>query len=408
MATATAQRERVEAPQQQPAQQAQSRGEVVSITNTRLPYDARFEERFGIDKTQWRVLTEATFPAAKTVEAVLMALSYCAARKLDVFKKPVHIVPMWSSQKNAMVETVWPGIAELRTTAFRTNSYAGCDAAEFGPTKKQTFKGKVKVKGDWKDVEATVEFPEWCRITVHRELHGRVCKFVGPKVKWLESYATQGNSDVPNEMWQSRPEGQLEKCAEAAALRKAFPEELGNDLTAEEMEGRLHDAGAAAKDVTPREEPPAPPPPPGAPAAAAEAPAAPAPAVETPAVEPEIIPPSQQTAAPAADDDGPPDFAPRDDVAVDDDIPSRLDRRKQAAAAKPAEKPVSDTPPDWSKSLQAFLEWADAVLTKVVDPDFLERTFNEKINPHTKGMFPPDEDELLGIYTKHERRLGIG
>src|SRR6185369_500402 len=39
-------------------------------------------------------------------------------------------------------------------------------------------------------------------------------------------------------MWQERPEGQLEKCAEAAALRRAFPEEIGNELTAEEMTGK--------------------------------------------------------------------------------------------------------------------------------------------------------------------------
>jgi hypothetical protein len=78
---------------------------------------------------------------------------------------------------------------------------------------------------------------------VHRATGDRVCKFVGPKVKWLEAYATIGRSDLPNEMWQSRPEGQIEKCAEAAALRKAFPEELGNELTAEEMAGRAIDAG---------------------------------------------------------------------------------------------------------------------------------------------------------------------
>ena len=40
-------------------------------------------------------------------------------------------------------------------------------------------------------------------------------------------------------MWQQRPYGQLGKCAEAAALRKAFPEEIGNDYTAEEMEGKV-------------------------------------------------------------------------------------------------------------------------------------------------------------------------
>jgi hypothetical protein len=61
-------------------------------------------------------------------------------------------------------------------------------------------------------------------------------------------------------MWQSRPEGQLEKCAEAAALRKAFPEEIGNDLTAEEMAGRSlsDDRVSAERVVNNGDGPPAP------------------------------------------------------------------------------------------------------------------------------------------------------
>jgi hypothetical protein len=161
----------------------------------------------------------------------------------------------------------------------------------------------------------------------------------------------------------------------------------------------MHDErrGRNATEVIVREDPPAPPPPPALPAAtpaeAATAPPAPPPA------EGEIIPPADPEPAPEAKPEAPP--APPEG----DGIPPLLDRRKQQAAAV---KPVSDTPPDWSKSLQAFLEWSDVVLGKVADPDFLERTFNEKVNPHTKGMFPPDEEELLALYTKHERRLGIG
>ena len=37
-------------------------------------------------------------------------------------------------------------------------------------------------------------------------------------------------------MWTKRPRGQLAKCAEAGALRKAFPDELGGVMTAEKMQ----------------------------------------------------------------------------------------------------------------------------------------------------------------------------
>lgn len=231
---------------------------VATFQPPRLPYHPGINDRFGIDASGWKALVEAVYPLAKSPDSVAMALSYCKARKLDPFKKPVHIVPMWDSKKKAYVETIWPGISEVRTTAFRTGQYAGCDEAEFGPTVTRTFTGKVKRGDGWEEQTVEVEFPEWCRMTVHRVLGDRVCKFVGPKVKWIESYATIGNTDLPNDMWQSRPEGQIEKCAEAAALRKAFPEELGNQLTAEEMEGRRVEGDIGhAEAAAPKRQPPA-------------------------------------------------------------------------------------------------------------------------------------------------------
>lgn len=207
----------------------------------RLPWDATIEQRFGdlnVSESTWKVLVETVWPSALTTETVVMALAYCKARKLDPFKKPVHIVPVWDSKKGGMVETVWPSIAEMRTTAFRTGQYAGCDETVFGPIISKTFKGKLKRDNKWEDAEETVEFPEWAQITIYRLLDGVARKFVGPKVYWLESYGQQAPSELPNRMWKRRASGQVEKCAEAGALRKAFPEELGNEYAAEEMEGQ--------------------------------------------------------------------------------------------------------------------------------------------------------------------------
>lgn len=211
--------------------------ELVKFQEPRLPYHPVIEERFNVSRTQWKALVEAVYPAAKTPDAVVMALAYCQARNLDPFKRPVHIVPVWDSNKGAMVETVWPGISELRTTAMRTKQYAGCDEVEFGPMCDEHFEwtDKQKVKR-----EADVAYPDWARMTIYRVMSGSGVRvaIVGPKVYWKETYATQGKSDAPNEMWRKRPRGQLEKCAEAAALRRAFPEELGDEASAEEMEGR--------------------------------------------------------------------------------------------------------------------------------------------------------------------------
>ena len=225
---------------------AMSKGQLVALKPPRLPYHAAVQERFGIDRAGWKALVEAIYPNAETADAIVMALSYCRARNLDPFKRPVHIVPMWSSAAGKMIETVWPGISELRTTAFRTGQYAGLSEPEFGPPIERTFQGRAgrgKSKGQERSI--TLRFPEWCRVTITRELNGKERRFVGPKVYWLEAYAKWADTDVPNEMWANRPVGQLEKCAEAGALRRAFPDEIGNELTAEEMEGQRATDGAA-------------------------------------------------------------------------------------------------------------------------------------------------------------------
>lgn len=203
-----------------------------AIRPPRLPFHPAIEERFGVGKAEWKALVEAVFPLATSVDSVILALSYCKARKLDPFKRNIHIVPIWNKQLNKMVDTVWPGIGELRTTAFRTGQYAGRGETVYGPdiTKKV---GNVEVT-----------FPEWAQVTVQRLVEGKLVNFAGPRVYWLETYAHAGRNDVsPNSMWARRTRGQIDKCAEAAALRSAFPEEIGNEYTNDEVgQGQFSDA----------------------------------------------------------------------------------------------------------------------------------------------------------------------
>jgi len=235
---------------------------IAQIQPSRLQIAPAIAKEFDIQPADWRVLVEQIFPTAKSVEAVMMALAYCRKRNLDIFKKPVHIVPMWSSAKRAMVETVWPGIAEIRTTATRTKQYAGIDAVEFGPMVERTFSGRIRQGDGWEEVTKTVRFPEWASVVVYRLVAGQKCAYHA-KVFWEETYATTGKSDLPNDMWAKRSRGQLDKCVEAAALRKAFPEELGNVYAAEEMEGRSLDTGDVIEHVaTKPHTPPKPPVPP--------------------------------------------------------------------------------------------------------------------------------------------------
>lgn len=195
----------------------------------RLPMPANIT-----DAGKWRVLCESIFPSARTPEAIAMALDYCKARNLDIMKKPVHIVPMWSASLGREVETVWPSITEVQTTASRTKAWAGMDEPVWGKEISKTFKG-VK-KGNVGETVIEMTIPEYCAVTVYRMIDGQKCAFTEP-VYWLEAYGRYGKTELPNDGWAKRPRGMIIKVAKAFSLRAAFPEEGFH--VAEEMEGRV-------------------------------------------------------------------------------------------------------------------------------------------------------------------------
>ena len=176
---------------------------------------------------QIRVLQTSLYPGASDA-SVRMVLSYCKAAHLDPMQKPVHIVPMWDGKAKQMRDVVMPGVNLYRTQAMRSGECAGVSEPEFGPDVDASVGGQ------------SIIFPAWCRVTVRRRLPtGEIAEFTANE-RWMENYAVKGGpekSQAPNAMWTKRPYGQLAKCAEAQALRKAFPE-LAAAPTAEEMEGK--------------------------------------------------------------------------------------------------------------------------------------------------------------------------
>ena len=183
------------------------------------------------------VLRSSLYPGAADA-SIRMVLGYCKAAGLDPMQKPVHIVPMWDSKAGQLRDVVMPGVTLYRTQASRSGSLAGVSEPEFGPMATENIGG------------LTITYPEWCKVTVRRQLaSGHVADFTATEY-WLENYAIKGGKEksiAPNAMWTKRPRGQLAKCAEAQALRKAFPE-LGAAPTAEEMEGKqLHPEDAPAE-----------------------------------------------------------------------------------------------------------------------------------------------------------------
>lgn len=111
--------------------------------------------------------------------------------------------------------TIQTGIDGYRLIAARTGVHAGTSDAEFGSSNKQ---GQ----------------PEWARVTVRKLLPGGHIAEFPATARW-EEYVQTDKSGNPTGMWEKMPFNQLAKCAEALALRKAFPAELSGIYTAEEM-----------------------------------------------------------------------------------------------------------------------------------------------------------------------------
>lgn len=173
------------------------------------------------------VLQNSLYPGA-ALPSIKMVVAYCKAAGLDPLQKPVHIVPMWDGKAKSMRDVVMPGVNLYRIQAARSGALAGVSEPEFGPDVTESIGG----------VEVT--YPQWCRVTVKRSLAtGGVADFAAVE-RWKENYAVKGGQEksiAPNAMWMRRPYAQIAKCAQAQALRVAFPE-LAGGYTADEMEGK--------------------------------------------------------------------------------------------------------------------------------------------------------------------------
>jgi phage recombination protein Bet len=150
--------------------------------------------------------------ATKSEFEVLMAIA--KARKLNPLLKQVYFVKRKDKKLNKEVWSVQVSIDGLRAIAERTGTYDGQDEPEF----------------EYVTTKEGERLITLARVKVYKKGVSR--PFVGV-ARWDE-YVQQYDGR-PTKFWADMPFTMLAKCAEALAIRKAFPEDSGGLYVAEEL-----------------------------------------------------------------------------------------------------------------------------------------------------------------------------
>lgn len=213
-----------------------------AVSRIRVPLPSPEEcAEVGVTPRLWAVLVDAIFPSAKTTAAVLLALKYCQARRVDILKKMVHIVPLDSTDRKTGVtterETVWPSIALTRIEATRSGEYCGI-RWEYGPLGQAEYQTSKWTKGASRPetIKIAIRRHEWIRCHIKRLVGGQPYEFEGPYVYFDEVCKFDSYGNI-SQTWKDAPIQYHQKNTEAATLRVVFPEASGTELTFEEVDG---------------------------------------------------------------------------------------------------------------------------------------------------------------------------
>jgi phage recombination protein Bet len=193
---------------------------------------ALVEEQRALSLTDAKLqLITRTVAKGAAPDELAVFLYQCRRTGLDPLSRQIYcIVRQTRDGPKAAIQT---GIDGYRLVAQRTGVYAGSDDALYDEGLTQ-----------WDHRQDGRGLPTVATVTVWKLMNGVRVPFTA-----TAAFA-EYKPDRGDQMWQKMPYLMIGKCAEALALRKAFPQELSGIYTHEEMQQAGPAVHVESRDVT--------------------------------------------------------------------------------------------------------------------------------------------------------------